>query len=223
MTKADYHADAKIIIDSLGSMSPQWDGKRSIMELKEADYQWRQMEWIGFYFEHKCRTRLAGSGFDVPGKKYDNVVFDSFRSINWDMKASAIKSHSHRIILNDKRAINESIKDYGAHGIILALLDVEYNDDTRSFQKWHADLKGGISEYEHDRIKRRATSRYRKTSAEMVQILLLVVTGDNQDCLDTHRQGRNSDGSPRNVKYSLNIEHSERFEVGRIDFKDTSG
>ncbi len=222
MRRKSYSEDIEIITNALKDMPTNWDGKQSILELKEIDYQWRQMEWIGFYFESLCERYLEKTDFILPGKKYGRVEFDSFRSINWDMKASAVKSDNHRIILNDQRAIDKSLNAYGAHGIILALLDVEYNDDTRSFQQWHADLKGGVSQYEEDRVKRNATSRYRKTSAELAQILLLIIDSGNQERLGIHKQGRNSDGSPRNFKYMLNVEHSSHFEVGRIEFEPRS-
>ena len=37
----------------------KWDGKECILELKEADYQWKQMEWIGWYIEYKLRKLLT--------------------------------------------------------------------------------------------------------------------------------------------------------------------
>ena len=214
----DYKKDTGIIYDSLREMPASWDGRKSVLELKDIDYQWRQMEWMGFYFEVLCKRYLKNANFKIPGEKYGNVEFDSFCSINWDMKASAIKSDNHRIILNDQKAIDKSLKDYGYHGVILALLDVDYNDDDRSFQRWHNELKGGLSKYEKERISRNATSRYRKTNALVKQILLLVIDRNNQGNLDIHRQGRNSDGSARNPKYMLNIEKAHHFEVDRIDF-----
>lgn len=218
MKQSGYQQDAEIIIKTLCKIPTHWDGKRAVLELKKNNHQWRQMEWIGFYFEYLCQKRLASAGFDVPGKKYGKVEFDSFLSINWDMKASAIKSHSHRIILNDTRAIDESIEMHGNHGLILALLDVDYNDVDRNFQKWHTALKGGQSQYEKDRIARKAISRYRKTSADVAQILLLVLNDGNRECLDIHKQGRNSDGSPRNPKYMPDIERADYFDAGRLDF-----
>lgn len=216
--KARNQNDVTRIVNALRSLPTHWDGKAAVLQLKQADYQWRQMEWIGFYFEFLCRTHLKGEGFDVPGEKYGNVEFDSKRSINWDMKSSAIKSHNHKIILNDKNAIDQSIASNGAHGIILALLDVEYNDTNRAFQKWHSQLKGGMSAYERKRIARNATSRYRKTAAKLEQVLLLELHNDNQPDLGIYRQGRNSDGSPRNVKYMLDIENLDCLEVKRVNF-----
>lgn len=134
------------------------------------------------------------------------------------MKTSAIKSQSHRIILNDKEATDSSIDEFGWHGVMLCLVDVDFNDMNRSFQTWHSELKGGLSPYEQERIARKATSRYRKTSAHVVQILLLLFNDNNLSCLDIHQQGRNSDGNQRRTKYMLDIEHADQFEVARIEF-----
>jgi len=213
-----YQEDISIICQALQSINTSWDGKKAILELKDLDYQWRQMEWIGWYFEVLCKSKLNEKGFEIPGKKYGNVEFDSFKSINWDMKASAVKSHSHRAILNDCQAIDQSIDEFGSHGIIMALLDVEYNDDNRSFQRWHSELKGGLSKFEKDRIKRNAISRYRKTCAELNEILVICIDANNVSKLNIHKQGRNSDGSPRKPKYEIDIEHAHGFEVGRISF-----
>ena len=100
----------------------------------------------------------------------------------------------------------------------MALLDVDYNDENRTFQKWHSELKGGLSKYERNRIERNATSRYRKTRATLRQILFLTITAANSETLGMFSQGRNADGSPRNPKYQLDIAESDAFEIGRINF-----
>ena len=49
--------EADQILKILNSTLPKKvDGKAAILELKQAGYQWRQMEWIGWYFEHKLFT-----------------------------------------------------------------------------------------------------------------------------------------------------------------------
>lgn len=180
MTARGWREDVAIITNALKEMPVDWDGRRSILELKKNDYQWRQMEWLGFYFEFLCKKYLARVDFKIPGGKYGNVEFDSFRNINWDMKTSAItgKKGTGAIILNDKIATDKSLSDHGGHGIILARLDVECDDDNRKFQQWHNELKGGLSSYEKNRIKRNAGSRRRKTRGEVKQIL-----GNNTDNL----------------------------------------
>ena len=133
-------ADAK---EALADLPVVWEGKKSVLELKAADYNWRQMEWWAFYFEHLCHQRLRGK-FEIPGERFGTVRFDLKGCVNWDLKAKAIKSDDHKCILNDCGAINAAIRKYGEHGVLIALCDVEYNDTKRSFQKWHSKLKGGL-------------------------------------------------------------------------------
>ncbi len=192
--------------------------KKCVLELKEADYNWRQMEWWAFYFEYLCRARLKDS-FEIPGETFGTVTFDAKRKINWDFKAKAIKSDDHRSILNDKNATLQSIKSHGSHGIIIAMCDVEYNDVDRVFQKWHAELKGGLSKYEKERIARTSASRYRKTKAELQELLFLCIHAGNIKELDTMRQGRNSNGKPRPEKFMHDFEKIDHFLESKLTFK----
>lgn len=57
---------------ALATLPRVWEGKKSVLELKEADYNWRQMEWWAFYFEHLCHQRLAGV-FQIPGERFGTV------------------------------------------------------------------------------------------------------------------------------------------------------
>ena len=207
--------DVKIAKIALANIPTNWDGKTCVLEMKEANFQWRQMEWWGFYFELQVR-RLLASEFEIPGDKYNNVTFDLKRSVNWDLKAKAIKSDDHRAILNDKTAMESSIADYGEHGVIMALCDVEYNDCNRSFQKWRTELQGGKSNYVKAREARTSVSRYRKTRAEVAEILFLRIDADNIGYLDNHKQGRNSNGKPRQEKYMLDLDNLEHFIVDRL-------
>ncbi|HZX35276.1 MAG TPA: hypothetical protein VFF54_02160 [Thermodesulfobacteriota bacterium] len=213
--------DIQTAKELLSDLPVDWDGKKSVLELKKADFNWRQMEWWGFYFEFLCRQRLKNS-FTIPGDNYGKArtaCFDIKGSINWDLKAKAIKSDDHRSILNDTEAMNWSIEKYGEHGLIIALCDVEYNDINRTFQKWHQKLKGGKSKYEIDREQRTSVSRYRKTNVKLQEILFLVVNSKNVSSLGIHHQGRNSNGKPRPPKYMLDYDTIEKFLVDRIVFK----
>ena len=206
---------------ALANLPLEWDGKASILEMKEADFQWKQMEWWGFYFELLCFRRLQKL-FEVPGDRIGTVTFDAKLACNWDLKAKAIKSDDHRCILNDKTAMETSIERNGVHGVILGLCDVEYNDINRTFQQWHSELKGGLSKYEKDRIGRTAVSRYRKTKAQLSEILFLRIDKSNLELLETMRQGRNSNGAARPEKYMLNLDKLESFLVDRLVFQQCS-
>lgn len=214
-TKINCEKDIEIF-KKLEKLPVSWDGKTSVLELKEADYNWKQMEWWAFYFEYKVKNLLKND-VQIPGDKFGNVTFDIKGQINWDLKASAIKTDSHKIILNDKEAMDASVKQDGFHGEIICLCDVEYNDIDRTFQKWHSELKGGLSKYEIERQKRTYVSRYRKTKIELCEILFLVLTKEDLKNLPIMKQGRNSNGSPRKVKYMLDLENIPKIEY-KIDF-----
>jgi hypothetical protein len=140
-----------------------WDGRNSILEMKVAgSRQWRQMEWMGFYFQFLCQKHFD-SIIDMPGRKYGNTEFDAFREISWDFKTHAANTTNHTVITNDAAAIANTISDYGYYGVILAIGEVEYNDEERTFKTWHDELKEEISKYEVNRINRGAMSRRRKT------------------------------------------------------------
>ncbi len=206
-----YVNDIEILKKDLPILPKFWDGKACVMELKEADYNWRQMEWWAFYFEYKVRQILQDK-FEFPGDMYCNTCFDMKGVINWDMKAKAVKSDETKVILNDVCAMQESIEHYGYHGEIIALCDVKYNDIDRSFQKWHTELKGGKSNYELERENRTSVSRYRKTEATLSEIVLLILKKDDLETLSIMRQGRNSNGKARPEKFMFDLEAIDNFE-----------
>ena len=174
------------------------------------------MEWWAWFYEFKAK-QLLKNVVSIPGKKYDRVEFDLKRSINWDLKASAIRSDNHKIILNDQQAMEMSVKEFERHGEIIALCDVKYNDKDRSFQRWHEKLKGGKSKYQQVREQRTAVSRYRKTEAVLIEILFVIFNASDLNNLLIMKQGRNSNGQPRPPKYMLDLERLDLFEYCRME------
>lgn len=217
MTSLNFAVDVQNARRVLDGLPRLWEGKACVLELKAANYNWKQMEWWAFYFEYLCRQRMDGV-FCVPGERIGTVTFDIKGAVNWDLKAKAIKSDDHRCILNDCGAINASIDKYGEHGVIVALCDVEYNDVDRTFQTWHSELKGGLSSYEKERRTRTAVSRYRKTKADLAELLFLRLDRDSLPRLDCMNQGRNSNGAPRPPKYMLDLEDVDGLLVDRVKF-----
>ncbi|MDR2685896.1 MAG: hypothetical protein LBB23_03955 [Rickettsiales bacterium] len=207
--------DLEILQELLKKINPVWDARKSILEMKKADFQWRQMEWFGFYFELLCREILSKQ-FQFPGEKYGTTTFDLFRTFNWDLKAHA--ANAGRIIqLNDCESMRESIKKHGFHGEIVANCDIEYNDHDRSFQKWHTELKGGKSDYEIERESRTTNSRLRKTAAELKEIIFVILSEKDLPNLDILRQGRNSNGAPRPDKYGFNLDNND-IKITKVVF-----
>jgi len=194
-------------------LPPVWNGKDAILELKSAEYQWKQMEWIGWYFEWKAKRVLIGKLGGSDGPKYGNTRFDYRKEFVWDLKAHPGNSRTLFTILNDVEAIDRSIREFGTIGFILAVGTVGY-DESGSFKPWHDGLKGGVSRYEEERVLRGAKSRRRKISFEVENYLTFaldredIVRGLSEGWLrDTFQKGmRNADGSSRRAKYSIRLD-----------------
>ncbi len=192
--------EARQIKSLLLHLPRDWDGKSAIHEMKRRDFQWRQLEWIGFYGEMIAKEALSNH-CRIPGKKYGNVVFDAFCLINWDIKVHPV--HQPSAILNDREAIDLSVDENGHHGLIMLCVDCQYDADG-SFKAWHDTLKGGLSLYEKERIYRKAPSRKRKTSATLTDIHIVLLDKESCERLGSaQKDWRNADGSPRREKYSI--------------------
>ena len=220
MKKDEFLKLAKEISEGFKNILLVWDGRKSILEMKESGFpHWKQMEWIGWYFQFLCE-RFLKDIVEIPGPKLGNVRFDGSLKIPWDFKAHAINTSSHQIIVNDSEATATGIKKFGSVGLILSMGKVEYNDEQRTFQKWHEALKGGKSKYELERIKRGAWSRLRKTEFNLEQISFIKID-DNVliKCGSFQRDFRNSNGRPRREKVLLDLEKLDEEIVYFLDFK----
>jgi hypothetical protein len=202
--------EARLIKSLLLQLPRDWDGKAAIQEMKRRDYQWRQLEWIGFYGEMIAKDALSDH-CRIPGKRYGNVIFDAFSVINWDIKVHP--NHQKSAILNDREAIDLSIREHGQHGLIMLCVGCQYDIDG-SFKEWHDTLKGGMSLYEKERIYRGAPSRKRKTSATLIDIAVVLL--DEEVCRrlgSAQKDWRNADGSPRREKYSIDHALMEELSI----------
>lgn len=88
----------------------------------------------------------------------------------------------------------------------------------RTFQTWHSELKGGHSAYEKERRTRTEVSRYRKTRADLAEILFLRLDKVAVTRLSQMKQGRNSNGAPRPPKYMLDLEDVDGLLMDRMTF-----
>lgn len=206
------------LAELLAKMPVEWDGRQAILEMKNAKYpHWKQMGWIGFYFQFLCDTKLS-SIMEMPGPKYGRVEFDSFFEIPWDFKAHPTKNtkgqENKKVIINDRLAIAQVISKFGFVGLILAIGDATYNDQDRSFQIWHQEQKGGLSNYEKERILKKAPSRSRKTNFRLREIDLILLDNKMIEQLNSFQEGfRNSNGSSRNAKILLDLNNIKPIKV----------
>lgn len=214
-----FKAVSKKLASMLLAVPKHWDGKQAIQDMKNAGFpHWRQMEWIGFYFQFLCARHLTPI-MHIPGPRYRNVEFDGLYKIPWDFKAHAMNTSSHQVIVNDSQAISNAIAEFGCVGLILAMGKVEYNDEERTFQKWHSVLKGGISEYEKERVRRGAWSRLRKVSLDLKQISFIQITDTTLIKSGSFQSDfRNSNGKPRKSKVLLDLEKLDEEIVYFVEF-----
>ena len=195
----------KIICPIIKEMPMHWDGKKCILEMKENNGRhWKQMEWIGWYFEYWCNRNLKGV-MEMPySKKYGNVSFDGYLKIPWDFKAHVTQS-GDKIIVNDHQAIKKAIKDFGCVGLIIVTGPVVY-DESQEFKKWHDEQKGKITDYVLKNIERGAPSRRRKVSMKISKISFVKIDDDLlEKCGSFQEDFRNSNGKPRRKKVVLDL------------------
>jgi hypothetical protein len=213
------------IVTALSKMPNKWDGRQVIQEWKNRGKEkyWRQMEWIGWRFQELCEQCLKPTQtFDFSGQRYGYADFDAFAEIPWDFKAHILQNpcglQTHKVPGTDRRATLQAIRDYGAAGFILGIGAAVFNNENRSFQRWHQSLKGDLSEYEKERRSRGAPSRMCKTAFTLQEIWIIEIDKKLCENLGTFMEGfRNKDGSPRKAKVMLDLDIIE--PIYKICFK----
>ncbi len=197
----------------------RWDGTKAVSELKEADFNWRQMEWFGFYFEHLVRQDpVLSDAFGERAEIIENTAFDGFASVPWDLKTHVTRDRSGntqpRVILNDEDAIDEAVQRYGSVCVAILIGAAEFDEDG-SFYAWHQALKGGQSVYQLSDPSRRR--RVRKSAFLPQKLAIFELGQDDLALMGRMNQGRNSNGEPRPPKYMLDlavIQPSAEFPIG---------
>ncbi len=201
-----------VIARHLNAKLPRdWDGKACIEELRRANYQWRQMEWIGWWFEYRAMQLLAPLGARV-GPTFGSVTFDCRLNGVWDFKAHPRKPReSGHAYLNDEEAVDLCIASHRHLGWIIAVGTAVY-DDTGEFKRWHDELKGAESAYVSAGREFGRKSRKRKAGFVLEEIVWLefrhreqVEAALSTGVLRRGLQARqaNSDGSARRPKYGF--------------------
>lgn len=197
------------------SLPRHLDGRAAIQEMKDGGWhQWRQMEWIGWYYEWKLGELLRAGLGGGPGPRYGNTVFDYRRNHVWDFKAHPFLNPNGQpnepMILNDQEAVQRCLTEHGGLGFVV-VNGVAGFDGGDEFKTWHDEIKGGPSDYERARVARGAPSRRRKTSFTVQEIEFYffvkkdeIERGLAEGWLGAFQEGmRNADGSPRRAKYSI--------------------
>ncbi len=204
--------EASLILDELIIHIPKAiHGVNAVEAMrKEGSRNWKQMEWIGFWFEHLVEKKIITSVGGNTGPRYGNTVFDMQRKHVWDLKVHL--DGSDWLILNDCEAVRFCIEDYSGIGYLIVEGSAQFDDDG-TFKKWHDEQKGAQSTYETERIKRGAPSRRRKKvffPQRLVSVWIPTLgdlaKGDEDGWLKGFQKGmRNSNGTLRREKFQIKV------------------
>ncbi len=136
--------------------------------------------------------------------------FDYQREYVWDLKLESNFDKNGKpsdwIILNDKDATNRIINIEAGIGFIIANVDFSF-DMNGKLRKWRMAL-------EKNPKKRTGPGKTRtlKTDGKITNLKAVIIKdrkqierGINEKWMGDFYQGRNSDGSPRQPKYKLNL------------------
>jgi hypothetical protein len=201
------------LFDQLIKVLPKFvDGKKAILEMKDGGGRnWRQMEWIGFWFEFFLEKNLIPILGGTRGPTFGTTQFDFKKKFVWDLKAHP--SGTNNLILNDQNAIKNCVESEKGLGFIIISGIVKYDNGMSEFKKWHDDLKGGTSTYEKERVARGAPSRRRKISFEPENLIALwfddigeINSAVKDGWLKSFQTDmKNSNGMPRPAKFQFNL------------------
>ena len=195
------------------NLPTNWDGKECITEMHAAETtHWRQMEWIGWYFQWKAFDLLTMHLGGTVGGAYGNSGFDYHNDCVWDFKAHVSNSGKPWAILNDSLAIEECIAEHGSVGFIVAEGPAFYNDIEQTFKKWHSEFSGDPSKYVLKGREEGRRSRRRKTLFVLGDVVIFrldtetLSQGMEERWLKGFQQNmRNSNDKPRKGKVQIHL------------------
>ena len=193
------------------------DGKEALLWMKEnGSKNWRQMEWIGWFYEERTRQILISTLGGSSGKTFGNTSFDYYlNGRHYDFKAHCLHNplgaKNHDLIINDCEAFNQAAEN-GGITLVLLIGEASFDDDD-SFKKWHDAIKGKPSKYVLEGNQTGRSSRTRKCAFQLTEIQIIefedisdVQQGLDSGWLKVTPQGRNSNGKPRPPKYTLRLQ-----------------
>ena len=187
-----------------------WDGKKSTYYLKEETTHWRQMEWMGFYWEHIGPKAISNKlNIKTPGPKYGNVEIDAFLEIPWDYKTHSINSEkggtNKDIPTNGYQEVLQCLEEHKRIGFIIASGISEFDSRPEMpFKQWHDKLKGAESDYVKKGKESGRRQRARKVNFNVKSVDFIILDKNTINLCGRFQEGMiNSDGTPRNAKVNL--------------------
>ena len=201
------------------SVAKEWFGLDAYAEMIENDYRNKyQPEWQGFYLEYKFEQfLLENRKQDVivfyQDKKKDGIDLDlQFPRLGFfgDLKAHSITSNA--IQGNDYETVMKLLETQTIYYIVA-------NHETEK----DSEHEYVVTKYWNSKQNKPNIMSYSDKMKYKVNIksyYILELNKYNKQYIDMFKQGKNSDGSPRNPKISISMKKIDNFLVHTIEFDD---
>ena len=203
--------EARLLVAALSTIcSVEWNGRSCVNEMREADHnQWKQIEWVGWYFEFVGLPAIINAHGGGP-EKIGRTTFDYVRNYVWDLKTHAEEGvrvpgdFKRPAPLNDKAAMEECLSERGSLGFITLSGAASFEGHVE-FDNWHRALRGKASSMS-------TSPRRLKVAFKPICLEAYAFEGEcalQEACetgeLRVFNQGHQASGAPRNPKYQLNL------------------
>lgn len=186
-----------------------WEGRACVEMMREAEYRnWRQTEWIGWFFEFLGIPALINA-FGGGPRRVLNTSFDYALRSTWDLKAHST-GREDGAILNDLDAVSACLDEHGGLGFIVLSGEPDYSNGI-AFDLWHRAQRGAPP----------ASPKSRALKSGFTPLRLEAFYLRDRDALaaatargefTTMIQGRQPDGSPRKPKLKVNFRAAHQPE-----------
>ncbi len=192
------------------SLPKHWDGQQCVLDMKHGgSNNWRQTEWIGFWFQFKALAILKSLGGTI-GPRFGRVEFDLSLQGTWDLKCHA-QGNRPWAPLNDEMAVESCLRSTKQFGFLIAIGEATY-DSSGAFRCWHSKLKGPPSDYVLAGLQSGRRHRRYKITFDLTSIVWVEFSSsvEIQEAIDQgwFRRGmqkgqQNSNGKPREPKFGF--------------------
>ncbi len=188
-----------------------------------AQNNYKQMEWHGFYFElySQIKSDSFSTEFKLNFPKYGRVSFDGFLDYPIDFKSHISNKNKNIIPGNGRIEVSKAIKDYGKLYLFVAVSIAEFEDEYKREVREYVNSFDGESKYSKRNRENNVKSRPRKKQVHLKELLLLEINQENIERVSGTFQKDmiNSNGKPRNTKYTWKINKFNQSEIVRYKFK----
>jgi len=221
-----YMPKEMLAIDVFAKTLPlHWQGIPVYKEMLAAPFsQGLQGEWPGFYFEYlfekflKETPRYQKVCAYLRNKTKGALDLDVwFKQSKYYGDLKAHDASTSAIPGNDKRAIERAVREYPKFWYIVvthtSVKDKEKDCTVSRFWNQKLSEKNGVEKSPTSYCGRM------KYSVDLKELLVLEINRSNQKYLSDLTQGKNSDGSTRNLKIQIKKKDIDNFVVYRKDLQ----